>query len=313
MWKRLSIVIGPQLNWKGKIVVDGDESVKLPGLGVELRASTRHRFPVRAYVDENLEFTLPFLPQETYDLEFLNAPEDVYLEAVRLGKNDHLASGLEAEPGAAPQEMEVVLSTRGGKVLGRAVTAADSNVVATGASVLLIPDPPIGRTQAYKLAYADQYGNFLVHGVAPGNYIVVAWFDQPPCEVYNPDDLAACRAQGVKLAISDDALESIQSLTARRIGAEQATVRARCLIRKSANSSFCRHLPIDREVPSNHQQLGEVADLAIQRDADIARRALPGIWASLGTGAIRPAGRDLFVAAPARSPQFSPFLRWLRA
>ena len=42
-------------------------------------------------------------------------------------------------------------------------------------------------------------------------------------------------------------------------------------------------MPIEREVSSNKQQLAEVADLAGQRDADIARRALPGIWASLGT------------------------------
>jgi hypothetical protein len=210
----LSIVIGPQQNWKGKIVIDGDESIKLPGFGVELQPRRATASPVRAYLEDNLDFTIPFLPQETYDLELLNAPEDTYLEAVRVGKNDRLASGLEAEPGAEPQEMEVVLSTRGGKVLGRAVTAADSAVVATGASVLLIPDPPYGRSQAYKLAYADQYGNFLIHGVAPGNYIAVAWFDQPPCEVYNPDDMAACKAQGVKLAISNDALESIQ-VTAR--------------------------------------------------------------------------------------------------
>jgi hypothetical protein len=210
----LSIVIGPPQNWKGKIVIDGDESIKLPGFGVELQPRRATASPVRAYLEDNLDFTIPFLPQETYDLELLNAPEDTYLEAVRVGKNDRLASGLEAEPGAEPQEMEVVLSTRGGKVLGRAVTAADSTVVATGASVLLIPDPPYGRSQAYKLAYADQYGNFLIHGVAPGNYIAVAWFDQPPCEVYNPDDMAACKAQGVKVAISNDALESIQ-VTAR--------------------------------------------------------------------------------------------------
>ena len=56
------------------------------------------------------------------------------------------------------------------------------------------------------------------------------------------------------------------------------------LLRKeTANLSFCCHLPIDREVSSKNQQLGEVADLAIQRDADIARRTVPGIWASLGT------------------------------
>jgi hypothetical protein len=210
----LSIVVGPQQNWKGKVVIDGDESIKLPGFGVELQPRRATASPVRADMDDNLDFTIPFLPQETYDLELINAPEDTYLEAVRVGKNDRLATGLEAEPGAEPQEMEVVLSTRGGKVLGRAVTAADSSTVATGASVLLIPDPPYGRSQAYKLAYADQYGNFLIHGVAPGNYIAVAWFDQPPCEVYNPDDMAACKAQGVKLAISNDALESIQ-VTAR--------------------------------------------------------------------------------------------------
>jgi signal transduction histidine kinase len=35
-------------------------------------------------------------------------------------------------------------------------------------------------------------------------------------------------------------------------------------------------------VSSTSGQLDEVADLAVQRDADIARRALPGIWASLG-------------------------------
>lgn len=210
----LSIVIGPQQNWKGKVVVDGDQSLKFPGLGLELQPRRATAATVRAYAEKTLEFTIPFLPQETYDLAVLNLPEDVYLEAVRVGKSDRLGSGLEAEPGGDPQEMEVLLSTRGGKVLGRAVTAADSNVVATGASVLLIPDPPLGRSHAYKLTYADQYGNFLFHGVAPGNYIAVAWFDQPPCEVNNPDDIAACRALGVKLGVSEEALESIQ-VTAR--------------------------------------------------------------------------------------------------
>jgi hypothetical protein len=210
----LSIVIGPEQNWKGKIMVDGDESIKLPDLAVALEPRRSTAVPVRANVDEHLGFALPFLPQETYDLMVLGLPEDVYLEAVRVGKNDRLSIGLEAEPGADPEEVEVVLSTRGGKVLGRAVTATDSSVVATGASILLMPDPPAGRASAYRLTYADQYGNFLIRGVAPGNYIALAWFDQPPCEVNNPEDLATCRAQGVKLSVSEEALESIQ-VTAR--------------------------------------------------------------------------------------------------
>ena len=205
----ISIVIGPRQIWKGKVVVDGDDSVELPGLVVDLEPRRATTSGVRTSVEKR-EFEIGYQPQETYDLDVLHAPEDVYLKEVRVGKTDRLASGLEAEPGADAQELEVVLSTRGGKVLGRAVTAINSSVVATGASILLIPDPPFGRSHAYKSAYADQYGNFLVRGIAPGNYIALAWLDEPPCEVYNPSDLAACRAQGVKVAVSEEALESVQ-------------------------------------------------------------------------------------------------------
>jgi hypothetical protein len=206
----LTIVIGPQLNWKGRIVVDGDQSIELPGLTVELDPHRATAYPVRAGVDTNHEFEIPFLPQETYDVNVLKAPEDVYVEAVRVGKIDRLATGIQAQPGEKPPDLEVVLSTLGGKVLGKAVTAANSNMVATGANVLLIPDPPQGRSQAYKSTYADQYGNFLIRGVAPGTYIAIAWMDEPPCDVYNPDDLPNCRAHGAMLTVSQEALESVQ-------------------------------------------------------------------------------------------------------
>jgi hypothetical protein len=177
---------------------------------VELQPRRSTTFGIETNLDDKREFELNYVPQETYDIGIRHAPDDVYLEAVRAGKADRLATGLEAEPGGEAQELEVVLSTRGGKVMGRAVTATDSNVTATGASVMLIPDPPIGRWHAYKSAYADQYGNFLIRGIAPGNYIALAWFDQPPCEVYNPNDQAACQEAGAKLTVSEEALESIQ-------------------------------------------------------------------------------------------------------
>lgn len=206
----LTIVVGPQQKWKGRIVVDGDESTALGGLVVELEPRRATAFPTRGMVDKSGKFELPFLPRETYDVNVLNMPEDAYIEAVHVGKTDRLATGVEAEPGDATNEMEVVLSTRGGKLLGRAVTATDSSIVAAGARVMLIPDPPYGRSQAYRSTFADQYGNFLIRGIAPGAYIAVAWFDQPPCEIDNPDDLAACSVHGVRVIVSDEALESIQ-------------------------------------------------------------------------------------------------------
>jgi hypothetical protein len=74
----------------------------------------------------------------------------------------------------------------------------------------LIPDPPAGRVQAYQVAQADEYGNFLLKGLPPGKYVVVAWLDSPPCDVYNPDDLASCQAQGSSLSIDAAEQKSVQ-------------------------------------------------------------------------------------------------------
>ena len=206
----LDIVAGPEQIWKGKVrIEDTDESTPLSGLRVELDPRRATAPVTRATVDENGNFSLPFVPQEAYDLFVSNAPEDAYLKSVRVGNFDRLATGLEAEPGGEPSPIEVVLSMKGGGVTGRAVTA-DPSVVATGATVMLIPDPEIGRLQSYKTMFADEYGNFLAKGLTPGNYVLLAWLDQPPCEVYDPDDLPACLAQGTRVQVSEGSLESIQ-------------------------------------------------------------------------------------------------------
>jgi signal transduction histidine kinase len=46
--------------------------------------------------------------------------------------------------------------------------------------------------------------------------------------------------------------------------------------------SFFGNLPIDCKVSNTVVQLAEVVDPVVQRDADLARRALPGVWANLG-------------------------------
>jgi Carboxypeptidase regulatory-like domain len=207
--EELEIVIGPERKWKGTISVEGDESIKLPGLVVAFEPRRGTAPPSRGQVSTIRDFSVPFLPQEIYDLEVLNAPEDVYLKSVLVGNSERLVLGLESAPGADPPPAVVVLSTKGGQVFGKAVTT-DSMIVASGASVLLIPDPPNNRSQAYRFAYADEYGNFLIRGVPPGRYVVVAWLDQPPCEVYNPDDLAACKASGVQVTATEGAVQTVQ-------------------------------------------------------------------------------------------------------
>jgi hypothetical protein len=103
----------------------------------------------------------------------------------------------------------VVLGAHAAQVQGRAVTA-DPKVVASGATIALIPDPPSGRVQAYQATSADEYGSFTLQGLAPGKYLLVGWLDQPPCEIYNPDDFAACQAQGYSFSIAEGEQQSAQ-------------------------------------------------------------------------------------------------------
>jgi len=201
------VVVGPESLWTGKIHLDDDDSSLPEGLTISLQPRRATASPSQAKVSENGEFSIPFVPDETYDLYVLNAPNGAYLKSVRVANSERLGQGLEALSGDAPPPLDVRLSSHGGEVVGRAVTA-DPKVVASGASVALIPDPSAGRVQGYQTTHADEYGNFLLRGVQPGKYVLVAWLDSPPCDVYNPDDLPAC--QGSSLTIDEAEQKSFQ-------------------------------------------------------------------------------------------------------
>ena len=205
----VDVVIGGESMWSGKVRVEGENAALPAGLGVLLEPRRPVTATEGAQVSENGEFSVPFVPGETYDLYVTNGPSDSYVKSVRVANAERLDQGLEASSGEAPVALDVVLGTHGGQVLGRAVTA-DPKVVASGATIALIPDPPSGRVQAYQTTNADEYGNFSLQGLAPGKYLLLGWLDQPPCDVYNPDDFAVCQAQGASLSIAEGEEQSAQ-------------------------------------------------------------------------------------------------------
>lgn len=143
---------------------------------------------------------------EIYDVFADNLPGDFYLSAVRISGVDVKPFGL---PGniASRTPFDVVLDSRGGRVSG-AVVGPDG-MVWRGASLMLIPDPPQRRMQDYRSASADVNGRFLFHGVAPGGYTLVAWLDQTPCDVYDPNGLDRCRAAGTSVTVSAGVEQSL--------------------------------------------------------------------------------------------------------
>ncbi len=204
-----NVLAGAESIWSGTVRVDGDDAALPSGLAISLEPRRPIASSERAQVSENGEFTFPFVPDETYDLYVLNLPSNFYLKSVRLANAERLGQGLEAPADNAPPALDVVLGAQGGQVAGRAVTT-DPKVVASGANIALIPDPPAGRVQAYQTTHADEYGNFFLQGLPPGKYLLVGWLDQAPCDIYNPADLPVCRAQGVSLTIAEGEEQSVQ-------------------------------------------------------------------------------------------------------
>ncbi len=85
--------------WTGKVHMDDDDNALPKGLMISLQPRRSTASPSRAKVSENGEFSVPIVPDETYDLYVLNGPENSYLKSVRIANSERLGQGLEASPG----------------------------------------------------------------------------------------------------------------------------------------------------------------------------------------------------------------------
>jgi hypothetical protein len=217
----LKIIATPQEHWPGKIVGEGPGELpkeSVPRITMEPRSmgalvcatTATHDTATHDNTADKVTAVLGFecgvQRDEIYDVFADNLPGDYYLSAVRVGGVDVKPFGL---PGsiASTTPVEIVLDSRGGRVSG-AVVGTDG-VVWSGASLMLIPDPPQRRLQDYRSAAADANGRFIFHGVAPGSYTLVGWLDETPCDVYDPDGLDRCRIAGMAVAVTQGVEQSL--------------------------------------------------------------------------------------------------------
>jgi Carboxypeptidase regulatory-like domain len=181
------------------LVVDG--GVKLDDL-VKLRFEPRNERGKVVDVSKVAGvdgFRFALMGDEMYDLFVSGLPNDFYVSAVRVNGVDVMPIGIEGVAAAVNRPFEVVIDSSGGRVSGRVMGSDDS--LWSRASVALIPDPPRGRVQSYQEGAADENGLFQLRGVAPGKYILVGWLDEPPCDYYDADGLANCRAAGMSVEV----------------------------------------------------------------------------------------------------------------
>jgi hypothetical protein len=92
------------------------------------------------------------------------------------------------------------LSTHGARIVG--TVTDDKKKLVPGATITVIPESM--TPQLFREGYVDQYGNFIIRGLAPGRYVVVPWMDTPPCEFNNPAELESCRSKGKTVTLKAD-------------------------------------------------------------------------------------------------------------
>lgn len=138
-------------------------------------------------VKEEGTFTLRSVSPGDYRVAVGGLPPDYYLKAARLGGDNVLEAGLTLTGGQAPQ-LELWVSGDGARVEGAVVDAEGQPV--SGAQVVLVPEARRrDRRDLYRTAATDQYGQFRLRGIAPGEYELYAWEEVEPGAYRDPDFL----------------------------------------------------------------------------------------------------------------------------
>lgn len=175
----------PESEIEGQVIVEGAAADALRRVSVDF-ASTRLAGDFRALANlPNLDFHGRLHPGEHYMVNAQDLPADFYLKSVRLSghevpRNDVIA-------GSTREKIELLLSPSGGHIEG---SVTDEKDQPTPASILLIPDEPNRKYfDLFRKARADAKGKFMLRGVTPGTYHLIAFDGVDPDELINHPDL----------------------------------------------------------------------------------------------------------------------------
>ena len=196
-----NLTITPGTTVPGRIVWDGKASMDRDELLVSI-APTDSRIsfygPARVL---GSSFVLKDVFDGTYRLGVLGQSKDCYVKSLRYGSSDALQGSFTVLRGI-PASLEVTISSRGARVQG-AVTDKD-NLPVTGVWVVLVPDEAHrDQSRLYQKAATDQYGRYLLRGIAPGDYKIFAWEEVQDGAWEDPDFLTTFEDRGQKISVQE--------------------------------------------------------------------------------------------------------------
>jgi hypothetical protein len=217
-----SDVIGLQLQLdaggdvSGKFRVEGNEKINWSELNVTLvtvaegeeePAGLREVFTQPSVVQEDGSFEIKDTPGGNCQLAVGARSEkfrDYYTKSVQLGGREVVDTGFAVSPGTV---LDVVVSAKGAGVEGTVVDREGKPAV--GASVVTIPGSgKLGRPDAYQYARADDSGHFVLRGMIPGEFMVLA-FEELQENYRAPEFAKKYEGKGEKVVLDEGGKKSV--------------------------------------------------------------------------------------------------------
>ena len=208
----VTIVRGTDLT--GRVLVEGRAAVDFSELGVWLSDPDQYfNGGAGAVVKPDGTLTIENVPEGNYRIEVQGIPPgyspDFYTKDALVNGESVLDKGLTITTGGTRGPLEIVVSSAGARVDG---SVTDENELpAAGVTVALVPDE--GRRKLfrlYKSSATDQYGKFILRGIAPGKYKLFAWKDVENDAWQDPDFLKPFEDQGKEITAEENGQIAIQ-------------------------------------------------------------------------------------------------------
>ncbi|HJT01931.1 MAG TPA: carboxypeptidase-like regulatory domain-containing protein [Terriglobales bacterium] len=167
----LTIALSRGTDFTGKVVLEGLARPNYLRVSLNVvggKDSGYHGGRVKA----DGSFELKGVPQGNYAIGVYGGGEGRwYVQSARLGSDDVLEHGLEVEKGTGGT-LEIVISAARAQLEG-SVTQDDKPAVGARVRIVADPETPYNRMRRRDTT-TDQNGQFVLPGVAPGNYRVTA-------------------------------------------------------------------------------------------------------------------------------------------
>lgn len=185
----------------GQIVLSADDpEFKMKSIALNFTpagASGDFRVVAKA---PRMDFQGSLRPGEHYRVSTAGLAADYYLKSVRISGTDVDLSNVTA---AGPHEkIEIVLAPNGGHIEGTVLDHADQMV---SGYVLLVPEEANrNNSDLFRRTRSDGKGKFVLRGVPPGSYKLIAFEGFDPEELVNyPDRLREIEDRGESVTVTE--------------------------------------------------------------------------------------------------------------